>query len=165
MALHITGHDSICLHTIIKEGHTALPIDLHLGYIFDPVPMLEGTRIQEWSLLMLSYAWGPLPWVPLAWLLLSEGPGLPSLVPSSPCSLKATLLLMPLSRGSCRWSAPNCYNDNNASPPSGCLSWPLQGTPWIPLWPHWCHWGPLFPLLCPSQHSPLPGASSTWQVC
>ena len=58
MALHITGHDSIYLCTIIKEGCTALPIDLHLGYIFDPVPMLEGIRIQEGSLLMLSYTWG-----------------------------------------------------------------------------------------------------------
>ena len=58
MALHITGHDSIYLHTIIEEGHTALPIDLHLGYIFDPIPMLEGIGIQEGSLLMLSYARG-----------------------------------------------------------------------------------------------------------
>ena len=58
MTLHITGCYGIYLCTIIKESHVALSVDLHLGYIFDPMPMLEGIRIQEGSLHTLTYALG-----------------------------------------------------------------------------------------------------------
>ena len=58
MSLHIAGHNGIYLHAIIKEGHTALSIDLYLGCILDPMPSLEGVRIQEGSLCMLLYALG-----------------------------------------------------------------------------------------------------------
>ena len=56
MSLYITAHYGIYLHAIIEESHAALSVDLHLGYIFDPIPMVEGIRIQEGSLCMLSYA-------------------------------------------------------------------------------------------------------------
>ena len=50
MSLHIARwHDGI---------YTALSIDLHLGYILDPMPLLEGVRIQEGSLCTLLYTMG-----------------------------------------------------------------------------------------------------------
>ena len=58
MSLHIAGCNGIYLHAIIKEGHTALSIDLHLGYILNPMPFLEGVRIQEGRLCTLLYALG-----------------------------------------------------------------------------------------------------------
>ena len=58
MTLHIMGHDGIFLHTVIKESHTTLSIDPHLGYICKPIPMLEWIRIQEGSLSASSYALG-----------------------------------------------------------------------------------------------------------
>ena len=58
MSLHIAEHNGIYLLTIIKKGHTALSIDLHLGYILDPMPLLEGVRIQEGSLCTLLYTLG-----------------------------------------------------------------------------------------------------------
>ena len=58
MSLHIAGGNGIYLHAIIKEGHTALFIDLHLGYVLNPMPSLEGVRIQEGSLCTLLYAVG-----------------------------------------------------------------------------------------------------------
>ena len=61
MTPHIAGHDGIYLHDIIKEGHTALSIDPHLGYILNPLPSLEGIRIQEGSLCALLYALGTPP--------------------------------------------------------------------------------------------------------
>ena len=168
MILHITGHDGIYLHAILKESHTALSVDLHLGYILDPIPRLEGIRIQERSLECIPlHLWGPPPGVSWAWSLLSEGPRLPSSVPSPPCGLNATSLLMLLLMGSHRWSPPNCYNDNNTFLPSGCLSRPLQGhaTPWIPPWPSSIPLGSLhFLLLYLSWHSPLPGVPSTQWV-
>ena len=58
MSLHVAGHNGIYLYTITKEGHTALSIDLHLGYILEPMPLLEGVRIQEGSLCTLLYTLG-----------------------------------------------------------------------------------------------------------
>ena len=58
MSLHVSGHNGIYLHAIIKEGHRALSTDLHLGYILDPMPLLEGIRIQEGSLCASLYALG-----------------------------------------------------------------------------------------------------------
>ena len=55
MSLLIVGHNGIYLHAVIKEGHTALSIDLHLGYILDPMPLQEGVRIQEGSQCTLLY--------------------------------------------------------------------------------------------------------------
>ena len=61
-----TWHDSIYLHIIIEEGHTALSINPYLGYIFDPIPLVEGIGIQEGSLCtvhlclghpLLGYLW------------------------------------------------------------------------------------------------------------
>ena len=54
----MAGHNGIYLHAIIKEGHTALSIDPHLGYILDPISSLEGIRIQEGSLCALLYTLG-----------------------------------------------------------------------------------------------------------
>ena len=58
MTLHIIRHGGIDLHAIIQESHAALSVDLHFGYIFDPIPMLKGVWIQEGSLHELSYALG-----------------------------------------------------------------------------------------------------------
>ena len=58
MSLHIAGHNGIYLHAVSKEGHTALSIDLHLGYILNPMLLLEGVRIQEGSLCTLLYVLG-----------------------------------------------------------------------------------------------------------
>ena len=63
MTLHIIRHDGIDLHAIVQESHAVLPIDLHFGIVFDPVPMLKGIWIQEGSLCELFYdletsSWG-----------------------------------------------------------------------------------------------------------
>ena len=55
-------HVGIYLCTIIKEGHTALSIDPHLGYILHPMPLLQGNGIQEGSLCVLLYALGAPSW-------------------------------------------------------------------------------------------------------
>ena len=62
MTLHITGCDGIYLCAIIEESHTALSIDLYFGYILNPIPMLEGIRIQEGSLIALPYTLGASSW-------------------------------------------------------------------------------------------------------
>ena len=62
MTFHITGCDSIYLHAIIKESHSVLSIDLHLGFVLDSIPMLKGIRIQEESLSALSYTLGASSW-------------------------------------------------------------------------------------------------------
>ena len=62
MTLHIMGYDGIYLQAIIEESHTALYIDPHLGYILDPIQMLEGIRIQEGSLSAPSYTMGTSSW-------------------------------------------------------------------------------------------------------
>ena len=97
MTLHIARHDSIYLCTIIKEDHTALSIDLNLGYILDPMPSLDGIGIQEGSLCVLLYALGA-PSVSL----LSEEPGVPSSAPYLPCGLNFNLFSMFLPMGSHR---------------------------------------------------------------
>ena len=51
-------HNSIDLHAIIKENHTALSINPYLGYVFDAIPLVEGIGIQEGSLCGTSYALG-----------------------------------------------------------------------------------------------------------
>ena len=53
-----TWHDSIYLHAIIKEGHTALSVNPYLGYIFDSIPLVEGIGIQGGSLCTMPYALG-----------------------------------------------------------------------------------------------------------
>ena len=58
MNINKTWHNSIYVCTIIEESHTALSINPYLGYIFDPVPLVEGIGIQEGSLWMTSYALG-----------------------------------------------------------------------------------------------------------
>ena len=58
MILDKTQHNSIYLHAIIKEGHTALSINPNLGYVFDPIPSVEWIGIQEGSLCATSYALG-----------------------------------------------------------------------------------------------------------
>ena len=67
MILNKTWHNTIYLHAIIKESHTALSINLYLGYVFDPTPSVEGIGIQEGSLCVTSYAWAAPPGAPLAW--------------------------------------------------------------------------------------------------
>ena len=58
MILDKTWHDSIYLCAIIEEGHTAVSINLNLGYVFDPIPSVEGIGIQEGSLCAMPYALG-----------------------------------------------------------------------------------------------------------
>ena len=53
-----SGSDSIYLHTIIEEGHAALSVNPYLGYVFDPIPLVEGIETQEGSL----YVQCPMPW-------------------------------------------------------------------------------------------------------
>ena len=48
----------IYLCTIVKKGHTALSIDPHLSYIFDPIPPEKVVRIEEGSLCVASYTLG-----------------------------------------------------------------------------------------------------------
>ena len=54
--------DGIYLHAIIEKSHAALSIDLHLGYIFYPIPMLEGISIQEGSVCASPYTLGASSW-------------------------------------------------------------------------------------------------------
>ena len=53
-----TWSNSVYLHAVIKEGHTALSVDSYLGYLFDPIPLVEGIGIQEGNLHTMSYALG-----------------------------------------------------------------------------------------------------------
>ena len=62
MILHIVGGDGVDLHAIVQQSLAALPIDLHFGHIFDPVPTLKGVWIQEGSLLRLGFALGTSSW-------------------------------------------------------------------------------------------------------
>ena len=58
MILNETWHNSIYLHTIIKEVYIALSINSYLSYVFDPIPLVEEIRIQEGSLFVMSYTLG-----------------------------------------------------------------------------------------------------------
>ena len=58
MFLNKSWHDSIYLHTIIEKGYAALSINAYPGYIFNPIPSVEGIGIQERSLCMTAYALG-----------------------------------------------------------------------------------------------------------
>ena len=62
MILNKTQYDIIYLHAVIEEGYAALSVNPYLEYIFDPIPLVEGIRIQEGSLYMMSYALGILSW-------------------------------------------------------------------------------------------------------
>ena len=53
-----TQHNSMDLCTFIEESNTALSINPYLGYIFDPIPLVEGIGIQEGSLHVTSYVLG-----------------------------------------------------------------------------------------------------------
>ena len=68
MTFDETWHNSVYLSAIVKEGHTAFPINPYPGYVFDSVPLLEGIRIQEGSLCVTSYALGIPSGVTSAWL-------------------------------------------------------------------------------------------------
>ena len=152
----------ICL-PLSRRAIQLSPLIFTLAIFLTPYQCWKGSGFKKEVWVHCPTPWGLPPGMSWAWLLLSEGSGLPSLVPSPPNGLKVTLLLMLLLMGSCRWSTSNCYNTSNASLPSECLSQPSQGAPWIPPWPHWYHLGPCFPLHL-SWHSPLPGVSSTQWV-
>ena len=62
MGFDKTWHDGVYLCTIVKEGQPTVSINPYPGYIFDPVPSLEGVRIQEGCLCAMSYALGVLSW-------------------------------------------------------------------------------------------------------
>ena len=62
MAFDKTWCDSVYLCTVIEEGHAALSINPYSGYIFNPIPSVEGTGIQEGSLFMTPYALGIPSW-------------------------------------------------------------------------------------------------------
>ena len=102
MSLHVAGHNGTYLHAIIKEGHTALSIDLHLGYIFTPCHPWKGSGFKKGVCVHCSMPWVLPPGALLAWLLSSEGPGLSSLVPYPPCGLDGNSFSMLLPRGSHR---------------------------------------------------------------
>ena len=55
-------HNSVCLCAIIKEDHTALSVNPYSGYIFHPIPLVEGIGIQEGSLVTIPYALGVPSW-------------------------------------------------------------------------------------------------------
>ena len=67
MILDKTWHNSIYLCAVIEEGHTALSINPCLGYVFDPILLVEEIGIKEGSLCAMSYALGIPSGVPLAW--------------------------------------------------------------------------------------------------
>ena len=58
MLLNETWGNCIYLHTIVEKGYTALSVDPHLSYIFNPIPLERGDGIQEGSLSVASYALG-----------------------------------------------------------------------------------------------------------
>ena len=80
----------------------ALSIDPYFSYILNPLPSLEGIRIQEGSLCALLYTLGAPVRASLAWSLLSERPGLPSSALSPLCDLNVNLFSMLLPMGSHR---------------------------------------------------------------
>ena len=76
MALNKIWCDDVYLHAIIKKDHTTLPIHPYLGYVFNPIPSVEGVMIQEGSLCAMSYALGIPSWsifglVALTWEVLA----------------------------------------------------------------------------------------------
>ena len=62
MVLNELQCNGVYLCTIVQEGHAALSINPYPGYIFDPIPSVEGIGIQEGSMCMMFYALGILPW-------------------------------------------------------------------------------------------------------
>ena len=62
MILDKTQYDSVYLCAIIEEGYAALSINPYPGYIFDPIPLVEGIEIKERSLCMMPYALGVPSW-------------------------------------------------------------------------------------------------------
>ena len=102
--------------------------------------------------------------ISLAWLLLSEGPRLPSLALSPPCSLNLNLFSMFLPMGSHGWSGLGCYSGSSISLLFGHLSWLSPDAPWTPPWHLWycqgLHCLPPHPLQC----SLLPDGLSMQQV-
>ena len=81
--------------TVNEKGHTALSIDPYLSYIFNPIPLEKGARIQEGSLFVPSYALCIPSWGTFGLVILTGGPGLPSLAPSPPFSLNGQVIWMP----------------------------------------------------------------------
>ena len=73
MAFNKIWSDGVYLNAIIKEGHTALSIYPSLGYIFDPIPSVEGIGIQEGSLCAMPYALGIHSWGIFNLAILTQG--------------------------------------------------------------------------------------------
>ena len=72
MAFNKIWSDGVYLHAIIKEGLTALSINPYLGYVFIPIPLVEGIGIQEGILCVKPYAlcipfWGTFGLAILTW--------------------------------------------------------------------------------------------------
>ena len=62
MAFDKIWSDGVYLCTIVKEGHTALSINPYLGYVFDPIPLVEGIGIQGGGLCVTPYTLGVPSW-------------------------------------------------------------------------------------------------------
>ena len=100
----------------------------------------------------------------LVWPLLSERSGLPSLMPSPPCSFKMWIC----SRCFYQWAVTDKVLQTATMVAMFLFIWesfmPSQDASWVPLWHLWYHHGPYCPPLHPSWHYPLPGAPSVWQA-
>ena len=99
---YILRHDGVDLGTIVQESHTTLPIYPHSSYILNLMPLLKGVWIQEGSLWSGFYASRASIWDSSWHWLLSEGSGLPLLMPSPPCHLTVSFPWKSLQVGNCR---------------------------------------------------------------
>ena len=84
MILNKTQCDGVYLCAIIEEGYTSLSVNPYPGYNFNPIPLMEGIRIQEGSLFTMPYALGILLWANFGMAAFPWGSQLPfsSTVPS-----------------------------------------------------------------------------------
>ena len=140
------------------------PLIITLATFSTPCHCWKGSGFEKGVCVHFSTPWAlPLgAW--LVWSLSSEGPGLPSLVQSPPCSLSVNPFSMLLPMGSHGWSGLGCYSGSSISLPFKYLSRLLPDAPWTPLWLLWYYQGPQYPPLHPSWHSPPPNAPNIQQA-
>ena len=62
MILNKPQCNGVYLCTIVQERHAVPSINPYPGYIFDPIPSIEGIEIQEGILCTMFYTFGIPPW-------------------------------------------------------------------------------------------------------
>ena len=109
-------------HQQFRKAIQLSPLILTLATFLTPNHHWKGLGFKKGVCICHPMPWPHPPRVLLVWSLSSEGSGFHSSGPSPLCGLNVNPLSMLLPMDSCRWSAPNCYNDNSASLPFGHIT-------------------------------------------